>query len=156
MPSQIIDSQRAFVVVFKGNAKVIGEHDECFKVVDPELKIRKPSIIVINQWVQTQYKSVPLTKPNLFKRDNYTCLYCNTKLTAKELTIDHIVPRSRGGGDTWENWATACKKCNGEKSDLDVLEWGRPKPNAYRPHFLMMLKNFSGEVPKEWQPYLFT
>jgi len=156
MPAQIVDSKRAFVIVFKGNAKVLAEHDECFDLVNKELKIHKPSIIVINSWVSASYKSVPLTKPNLFKRDDYTCVYCNSKMTAKDLTIDHIVPRSRGGEDTWENWATACKPCNNEKADLDIEEWGRPKPNAYRPHYLMMLKSFSGSVPNEWKDYLFT
>ncbi len=67
----------------------------------------------------------PLTNKALFARDQYLCLYCGDKFTKHQLTRDHIMPRSRGGDESWSNSATACRRCNVAKGNQTPEEWGR-------------------------------
>jgi len=85
---------------------------------------------------------LPLCNHWLFVRDNYRCLYCGKSFSEKQLTLDHIMPRSRGGKKTWTNSATACKRCNTAKGARTPEEAGMPllavpfKPNLYEQLFL--------------------
>jgi len=152
MARSIISSDRAFVISYKGNAEVIDEHDETFRLVNPLLKIKKPSIIKVNKYVNQKYQKVPFSRENVYKRDNYECVYCGDD-DRKTLTLDHVFPTSKGGQNTFENVVTACRKCNGQKADLTLEEWGREIPDPKRPHFLMLIKSV-GDVPESWKKYI--
>jgi 5-methylcytosine-specific restriction endonuclease McrA len=151
MARSIISSERAFVISYKGNAEVITEHPESFKLVNPNLDIKKPSIIRVFKYVKQEYQKVPLNRQNIFKRDNFECVYCGSD---KNLTLDHVIPKSKGGPDSWENLVTACKGCNGEKADLTLEEYGKEIPQPKRPHFLMLMRQMD-YVPLEWEKFLF-
>ena len=151
MPRSIIDSCRAFVISYKGNAEVIHEHNESFGLVNPLLDIKKPSIIKVNKYVNTRFQKVLFSRENVFKRDNYECVYCGCN-NHKTLTLDHVHPKSKGGQNTFENVVTACKKCNGEKADLTLEEYGKEIPQPKRPHFLMLMKGVDN-IPTEWKKY---
>lgn len=153
IPRSIISTERAFVISYKGNADIIHEHPESFKLINPELDIKKPSIIRVFKYVNQQIHKVPLNRENVFKRDGYCCVYCGND-NRKTLTLDHVIPQSKGGKDTWENLVTACKRCNGEKSDLTLEEYGKEIPQPRRPHYLMLMKQMT-HIPKEWDDYLF-
>jgi len=154
MARAIVNVERAFTIVYKGNAEVIEEYDEYFKLSKSnKLKIAKPSIIKVFSYVNVPYHKVPITKQNVYKRDNHTCVYCGCK-NRQTLTIDHVIPKSKGGKDTFENMVTACFDCNNEKDSLDVEEWGKPHPNPKRPHHLMLMKQIK-EIPEGWKPFLF-
>lgn len=153
MPRSIISAERAFVISYKGNAEVISEHDESFKLVNPLLDIRKPSIIKVHKYVNTKFHKVPFSRENVYKRDNYECVYCGCD-NFKTLTLDHVIPQSKGGQNTFENVVTACRKCNGEKSDLSLEEWGKELPEPKRPHYLMLLKGVD-HIPSSWEKFLF-
>jgi len=81
-------------------------------------------VIAITQASGERYMDYtpPLTNPGLFARDRHHCLYCGQKLPARALTRDHVAPRCRGGSDSWENCATACKACNARKADAPTPE----------------------------------
>lgn len=148
----VIATERAFVITYKGNAEVIAEYPETFGVVNPNLEINKPSIIRVPSFIKMQFQKVPLTRQNVFKRDAYTCAYCGD--TDKgSLTLDHVIPQSKGGPNTWDNLVTACKRCNNEKADLTLKEYGKPIPKPKKPHYLMLLKKVQN-IPEEWKPYL--
>jgi len=153
MARSIISTERAFVISYKGNAEVVAEHPETFGLVNPNLQIYKPSIIRVYQFVKQHIHKVPLTRENVYKRDNYECVYCGYS-NIKMLTLDHVIPQSKGGKDTWDNLVTACRQCNGEKSDLTLEEYGKQIPTPYRPHYLMLLKQLD-HIPKEWETFLF-
>tara|TARA_R100000656_G_scaffold39190_1_gene32872 strand:- start:63 stop:527 length:465 start_codon:yes stop_codon:yes gene_type:complete len=153
MARSIITSERAFVIHYKGNAEVIHNHPETFGLVNQDLIIHKPSIIRVPSYIKHGFQKVPLTRENVFKRDGYACVYCGMDVK-RFLTIDHVVPRSKGGEDSFENWVTACMGCNFEKDDLSVEEWGKEHPNPRRPHALMLMKTVT-KVHDEWKPYLF-
>lgn len=154
MPRSIVDTHRAFVIVYKGNAEVLHNYDTYFKTPTTEMVYPKPSIIRILKYVNLEYRDVPLTKNNIFKRDDFRCVYCG-KSNTQDLTIDHVVPKSRGGRDKWDNVVTACKRCNNQKADLTLEEWGKEDPQPKRPHYLMMMKKTKGKIREEWKKYLF-
>ena len=148
----IISTERAFVISYKGNADILDEYPESFGLVNTHLTINKPSIIRVFTYVRMNFQKVPLTRENIYKRDDYECVYCG-KSNRKNLTLDHVVPRSKGGPNTWDNLVTACKKCNSEKADLTEQEYGKPLPKPQRPHYLMLLKKVH-HIPDEWKKYL--
>jgi CRISPR/Cas system Type II protein with McrA/HNH and RuvC-like nuclease domain len=153
MARSIINTDRAFVITYKGNADIVEEHPESFKLVNPELDIKKPSIIRVYKYVNQVIQKVPLSRENVYRRDNFECVYCGD-YNRKTLTLDHVVPQSKGGKDTWDNLVTACRKCNSEKSNLTLEEYGKEIPQPRRPHYLMLMKQVH-YIPKEWEPYLF-
>lgn len=153
LPRQIITSVRAFVIAYKGNAEVMYEHPVTFGLVNKDLQIKKPSVIRVKEYIKQEYQKVPLTRENVFKRDGYACVYCGADYR-KALTIDHVVPQSKGGPDSWENWVTACLQCNHEKADLTLEEYGKTIPQPKRPHYLMLMKQLD-YIPDEWREYLF-
>lgn len=148
----VISTERAFVISYKGNAEVIAEHPETFNLVNPELTIHKPSIIRVFKYVKQNMHKVPLTRENIYRRDNFECVYCGCS-TQKLLTLDHVIPQSKGGKNAWDNLVTACKACNSEKADLTLEEYGKQIPEPKRPHYLMLLKSVH-DIPKEWEPFL--
>ena len=152
MPRQIITSERAFVVSLKGNANIIHNHPEKFGLVNPDLEIYRPSVIVVPKYINTHFYKLPPTRDNIFKRDDYTCVYCGYN-DMRAMTLDHVIPKSKGGEDTWENLVTACRGCNSEKDNLTIEEWGKEHPNPKRPHRLMFLKKLT-YIPEEWKKYL--
>lgn len=152
MARSIITTERAFVIHYKGNADVIYSYPETFKVIDPKNTYKKPSIIRVFKFVKDGIYKTPLTRENVFKRDGYCCVYCGST-NKKELTIDHVVPSSKGGPNTWTNLVTACKRCNNEKSDLTLEEYGKEIPKPFRPHYLMLMKQVY-DIPEEWKQFL--
>lgn len=155
MPTKIINSDRAYIVSLKGNAEIIHTHPETFGLANPELEIYRPSVIRVKSYFNTKFHNVKYSRENVFQRDDYTCVYCGgAKQTGrKDCTIDHVTPRSKGGEDSFENCVTSCFKCNQEKDDLTIKEWGREEPNPKRPHYLMILNNL-GTIPEDWKKYL--
>ena len=154
-PRGIISSLRGFVIAWKGNAVVIQNHDAKINVCDPDSEYWKPSIIRVNKYVAgIDRHQVQLNRGNIFKRDGYRCAYCDSNQQKKELTLDHVVPQSKGGKNEWTNLITSCKKCNNNKGDMDVKEFTDRNINPKKPHYLTMLRG-SGNTPEEWDPYLF-
>ena len=79
--------------------------------------IRVPEVIVLSGYDRIPRKRVPFTRRNLYRRDDNTCQYCGERAPADRLSIDHVVPRSRGGRNSWDNCVLACVRCNIRKGD---------------------------------------
>jgi 5-methylcytosine-specific restriction endonuclease McrA len=114
-PLNITSWRRAVVLLLKGKAEQL-EHNG--QLIYQDLPI--PTVIRLRQYVKVPYKEIPLTRRNLLERDHHTCQYCNYK--GEELTLDHVLPRSRGGDDSWENLVTACVRCNVKKGNRTPKE----------------------------------
>ncbi len=112
LPINITNSKKAFKLVYKGKAEVILDGEGVLRTMSTTY--RKPSIIRLIYNVNVPFRKIILSKDNIFKRDNYTCAYCGR---FRDLTVDHIHPKSKGGKDSWENLISACKKCNSSKGD---------------------------------------
>jgi 5-methylcytosine-specific restriction endonuclease McrA len=110
-PLNICDLPRAFRLVFGEKAEVV-EYDHQM-IRTPRTVYRAPSVIRIQHQVRRPRPRVKLTRREIFSRDGHRCQYCGRQ--SSDLTLDHVVPRHRGGGHTWENLVAACKPCNHRK-----------------------------------------
>jgi 5-methylcytosine-specific restriction endonuclease McrA len=111
-----------------------------------------PSVIRLNRYVNAPYKGVNLTRQNIFKRDNNECQYCGTR---RELTLDHVIPSSKGGQHSWTNLVTACKKCNAKKGDHTPENANMPlKRRPYKPSYALFLRDVTGFSHTEWDEFL--
>jgi 5-methylcytosine-specific restriction endonuclease McrA len=119
-PLNITTWRRAMVMLLKGKAEGL-EHDPSH-AIRPDLLL--PTVIRLRQFVRVPYRQVPLTRRNVFHRDSHICQYCGHG--GDNLSIDHVVPRSRGGTDSWENVATACLPCNVRKANRTPREAAMP------------------------------
>jgi 5-methylcytosine-specific restriction endonuclease McrA len=137
-PLSIVSAKRALVLVFKGKASVMREH-ETYTVTSGSVTLAVPVQIVLKEMVKTRSTTnIPaqLTQRNLFIRDKWTCAYCKrhrSELKHGEfLTRDHIHPQSKGGRDVWGNVVAACNRCNNKKSNsfLDDTDMQLP----FKPH----------------------
>lgn len=125
-PLNITTWKRAIVLLLKGKAEQI-EHNG--RQLAPNVPL--PLVIRLNHYIKIPHKRVPLTRKNLMHRDKHTCQYCGKK--GNDLTIDHVMPRSRGGKDMWENVVVACLKCNvskGSRTPEEAQMKMRTKPHA--------------------------
>lgn len=113
-----------------------------------------PSVIRLFSFVRRPTNFIELSRKNIMRRDNYQCQYCGR--TKSDLTIDHVIPRSRGGADTWENLVTACNSCNSKKGNRTPEEAGMKlisKPK--KPNHIFLLKQFAGTTDESWKQFLF-
>jgi len=117
---------------------------ECIHSV--RIVFRVPEIIILTDYSGIPRASVAFSRRNLCIRDRYTCQFCGTKLNGHNLTIDHIIPRSRGGRATWENCVLACVKCNERKGDMTPEEahmklLKKPRRPRWSPSFGIPLRH---------------
>jgi len=142
--------KRSVLLVLSGGAEMLSESGRYLHT--PSTRIPVPSVIRLKRLVRRGPSRIPLNRRNILRRDRYTCQYCGRQ--GGELTVDHVLPRSRGGRSTWENLVAACRSCNLKKGDRTPEEAGMrllKLPRAPKaPLFLSDLK----EVPEDWQPYL--
>ncbi len=150
-PVSICSVQRAFLLIFLDKAELIEANAiHSFHTVSRTFPM--PSVIRLSRYINIPFKGVVLTRENVFRRDGYRCQYCGTN---RDLTLDHLVPRARGGKTTWDNLVTACKRCNSIKGDFTPEKAGLQliaKP--FRPSYVMFLKDISNGTYEEWKPYL--
>ena len=112
-----------------------------------------PSVIRLRRYINIPYSRIVLSRRNIFKRDDHRCQYCGS---TQDLTIDHMLPRSRGGRDSWENLVTACTKCNTRKGSRTPDEAKMPlKRKPYRPNHITFMRQIMGTVQDQWKPYLY-
>lgn len=150
-PFTICSVTRAFLLVYLKKAELISAAtDMALRTVAHVYPM--PSVVRLSKYIHLPYRGVVLTRQNIFKRDGFACQYCGT---TKNLTIDHVIPRSKRGRSTWKNMVTACKTCNAKKGDLFLEDSGlflRSKP--YKPSYILFLRDFSGFVEDTWRPFL--
>lgn len=104
-PLNITGWKRAVVLMLKEKAEQVEHNGKLVRAGVP-----LPTVVRLRSYVQVPYKEIPLTRRNVLHRDSHTCQYCG--YTGDELTLDHVIPRSRGGSDKWDNMITACVRCN--------------------------------------------
>jgi len=117
-PLNVCNVKRALVMVIAGKAEVLEQNGLVLHTIDASF--RAPSVIRLAMLIKRPRPQVKLTRREVFIRDSYTCQYCG--LQTRDLTIDHIIPKSRNGPHTWENLASACKSCNHRKGGKTLHE----------------------------------
>jgi len=151
-PLMVCTAKRAICMDYLNKVDVLVNYNE--KVGSPSTSIDLPSVIKIKNYIRYDNLSVDLNKKNILARDNYTCQYC--KSNRLPLTIDHIIPKKRGGGDSWENLVAACQPCNQKKGDQTPNESNMIlKSVPKRPNRLHYFHRFVKNNQVDWKPYLF-
>jgi 5-methylcytosine-specific restriction endonuclease McrA len=176
MVIHVTNLRRAFCLLFQGYARVVGEdlqtydfeswreisafeqelEDSGAYVATPGFRIRAPEVIQLTAYSRVPPRRVKFSRRNIFLRDNYMCQYCGTRPLTSELTIDHILPRSRGGKSTWDNVVLCCVSCNTRKGSRLPLEanmklLSKPK----RPNWLVCtLKAAQSENRPMWERFI--
>lgn len=123
MPLATVSVRRALCLVLTGRAEAVISDEAC-QWRSVSLSVPEPKVVRLLKMVRVPHRLVPLTKGNVMQRDDHTCQYCGQRLPRRELTIDHVVPRARGGETRWDNVVTACRRCNGRKGDRLPCEAG--------------------------------
>ena len=151
-PLHICSWKRAIILLVKGKAET---------VVRNRKEIgggwRMPLVIRLLYYIKIPHKDIPLTRRNIMHRDNYTCQYCGKK---NDLTIDHIIPRSKGGRTTWQNVITACAQCNLAKGNRLPEDAGMfPSQRPFRPNSFHLQEIGRAFPPNylhdSWRDYLY-
>lgn len=113
-----------------------------------------PTVIRLKNYVNLPFRKIILSRKNILKRDGHKCAYCGRG--DLPLTIDHIIPRSKNGEDSWENLVAACLPCNSKKGNRTPEEANLKLLNIpYKPNYIMFIKNSVGRLDSSWKPFLF-
>lgn len=115
-PISFVDSRKAINLIVKGKVEVISSWKKKY-VYSARDKIEIPAVIRLKYYVRWIPRKSRFNRNGLFRRDGYTCQYCGRKFKLSDLTIDHILPSSRGGKTTWMNCVASCFSCNNKKSN---------------------------------------
>ena len=154
-PLNVCNLPRAFRLLFGEKAEVI-EFDHQM-VRTPRVEYRAPSVIRLQHMVRRPRPRVKLSRREVFSRDRHTCQYCGRQ--THDLTLDHVMPRHRGGGHTWENLVTACKACNHRKGGKTLeearLRLQRPPHEPRNDIYSLFTPYLSDERNEAWRTYLF-
>lgn len=151
-PLSVCSARRAIVLVFLGKAQVVEAADRVVHSVSASFPL--PSVVRLDLYVRVPPRHLLLSKRNILKRDGHRCQYCGT--TEGPMTVDHVIPRTMGGRDTWENLVCACTRCNNVKGQhapeqvgLNLMRMPR------RPNTITFIRHFIGVSDHRWKPYLF-
>ena len=151
-PMSITNARKAIVLIFLGKAEIVEKDGEFIHSVNDRFPL--PSIVRLTRYINVPQKRVMLTRKNIIKRDKHQCQYCGKRSVS--LTLDHVIPRVRGGKDTWENLVCACVKCNNKKGNRTPEDVGlkllkKPK----KPNHIFFIRYSVGVVDTRWKPYLY-
>ena len=136
-PLEIISTYKAFNMCYSGRANIVSS----FKVDGYMI----PSVVVLHSYIRKFPFRLSCNRKNVFWRDNFQCQYCGKTFKFDELTMDHVVPKSKGGTKTWENIVTSCSECNSKKRNRTPKE--AQMPLIKRPHS----PNRNIPIHKDWR-----
>jgi len=149
----VINVKKAIVLLYLGKVELIEAHSgKAVHSVSATMPF--PSIVRLSFFVRVPFKKIILSRKNILRRDGHRCQYCGRGDVP--LTVDHIMPISRGGEETWENLVAACVKCNNRKGDRVPDEARMPlMRRPIRPNHVTFIRHFVGTLDERWKPYLF-
>jgi 5-methylcytosine-specific restriction endonuclease McrA len=149
-PLSVVAVRRAICLILDEKAEILETGKESWR--SERLSVPMPQVIRLRQMVKVPYRRVQtVSRRGVFARDDHRCQYCGDSADS----IDHVMPRSRGGSHVWENVVAACRRCNLHKRDRTPEEAGmtRVVPRApMRPIVVSMLGG--SQMPETWKPYL--
>jgi 5-methylcytosine-specific restriction endonuclease McrA len=124
-----------------------------FNIKTPNMEIPAPQVIILTNYNDVHQATVKFSQRAIYKRDNYTCQYCRRRFRNDQLSVDHVIPRSKGGESSFENCVASCTPCNNKKSDFALHEIGmtlarKPVTPKWNPVFHVT------ERPDSWAPLL--
>ena len=155
-PINVCAARRALVLVLKGVAAT--EEHAAAHIHSARQAMNVPSMIRLLEYRRIPLQSRSLSRKNILMRDRYTCQYCQKTFSANELTLDHVMPRSRKGETTWENLVACCHTCNRQKGNQFPIEAEMKlmrEPRAFNLHTSRHIMRLMGRSDDKWRKYLF-
>lgn len=160
-PVRVVDWQKAITLWFQGKVEILEYHD--VEVRSPSVSFALPAVLRFKKYFRPYFSfGVKFSRKNVFLRDKNTCQYCYKTFPEKKLTLDHVIPVSRGGSHDWTNVVTACSACNNKKGALSLEQANlRLLKAPVRPTFLPSSginipkgRSSRHQVPENWHNYL--
>lgn len=172
MPLQVANIKRSITLLFKGHAEVVCP--ETFRtfnffqwkevstdqspgkfITTPNFRMILPEVLVLRNFNRTIKRQLRFNRKNIIKRDNQTCQYCGKRLVLSECTLEHIVPVSKGGENSWDNVVIACTGCNKKKADKSLEQAGMKliRPPA-KPRASVSVMPEISTLKSTWHPFL--
>lgn len=168
-PFKLITWQEAMIQVLveeKTGAYAVEYYDDWIILDGRGREYKVPAVIALKEYVDVADDTASYTKSNIYARDKMTCQYCGERFKRNQLTIDHVIPRSKwkfiGDGDrvsSFKNTVTACGECNRRKGDKTCSEakmfpLHKPASISVRQNFINRVSVMDSHIPKQWKPYL--
>lgn len=178
-PVNLCSARRAFSLLFLGHAQVVHtDPDRLFETHDadswlrisfghdgPDVvhtishRFRIPAIIVVPRYDRLPRQEVKFSRQNVFQRDSFTCQYCAVQFDVRQLNLDHVIPRHKGGKTTWENVVCSCIRCNTRKSNKLPAEANmhpirEPRPPRWRPMFSATNTDIHRSFHESWRHFI--
>jgi 5-methylcytosine-specific restriction endonuclease McrA len=152
-PMTVCRARRALVLIFQGKAEMLEDGRGNIHSISQTLPL--PSVIRLSRFIKRPHRERKLTRYEIFNRDHYTCQYCGRQ--SRQLTLDHVMPRFRGGEHTWENVVSACDACNRRKAghtpkEANMKLLSKPGPPRGGPFYIVPYRYL--QARHEWQKYL--
>ena len=155
-PMEIISWQDAIGLWWNDKVEIVTEYDD-FDLKSVSFTMKCPAVVRLLEYVGWK-RHVKYSRKSIYGRDHYTCQYCGVQPGSKDLNLDHVIPRKRGGLTTWENIVTSCCNCNSRKADRTLVQAGMHlRRQPYKPSpskFLKMVFNIP-KTPTQWRDYLY-
>ena len=156
-PINICGARRALVLVLKGVART--EEEQGSELHSARLRMAMPSVIRLLEYRRIPHQTRALSRKNILLRDRNTCQYCGVILPSAELTLDHVMPRSRGGLSTWENLVAAVTRAIAARAITCSLSWTHMKlqsePRPFTLHTSRHIMRMIGHSDLKWRKYLY-
>lgn len=155
-PLAVVSWRKAVTLLFLEKVEVVREYDREIRSVSMRMKL--PAVVRLLCFVRNNRLTARFSRKNIFLRDDFTCQYCGGRFEPKQLTCDHIVPRSKGGKAEWTNIVTSCVRCNLDKGDrlpeeVDMYPMKRPsRPTGFH---VLMLNLGVKTLPDYWKDYIY-
>ena len=151
-PINVCTVRRAIVLMLKAKAEVLEEAE--WSLHAERLALARPFVIRLTSYVRVPRDAHrrKITRRAVFARDDWTCQYCGAR---SNLTVDHVIPRSKGGPSTWDNIVASCAPCNRRKADRTPVQSGMmPAREPRQPHAEIFIRVSSPTIPAAWRAYL--
>ena len=154
-PLTIVGWRKAITLVLADTVDVVETYSE--PILSPGKAWASPAVIRLRQYINLGWLPVPFSRQNVFARDGHRCQYCQQPFHSRDLTLDHVMPRARGGHKTWDNVVASCGPCNRRKRDRTPKEAGMKlsKPIC-EPRWAQLVRGelIPEDRPQEWEPWL--
>ncbi len=155
-PLRVISWQKAVTLLTLGKVEVVEEYDQ--EIHSVSFSIKLPAVVRLLRLVKWRAGPVKFSRHNIYERDRGQCQYCGKNLARQEITYDHVIPKSQGGGTSWDNVVTCCLKCNGKKGGRTPRQAGmRLRNTPQRPTWKVAVRLTIGlrQAPESWRDYLY-
>ncbi|MBK7993112.1 MAG: HNH endonuclease [Blastocatellia bacterium] len=155
-PINVCNVRRAIVLVLKGVARAEEYSPKFFHSSSQRFPV--PSVIRLIEYIHIPFETKSLSRKNILLRDHNVCQYCNVSYPPQELTLDHVIPKARGGDSSWDNLVACCRRCNNRKGSHTPEEAGMrllKRPQPFSLSVSRQIMRYIGRTDESWRKYLF-